>query len=82
MATGVSAPPGWQPSRRAWAWADLMRRVFEIDFFPARVGPGHQGSPRGATHPQAPRPPPELPVPAPARPPPRAGGDLAFTFPS
>jgi hypothetical protein len=25
------APPSAQRTRRAWAWADLMRRVFAID---------------------------------------------------
>lgn len=83
----VPTPPS-RPSRRGWLWADLMRRVFEIDVLACVCGARlrfvatiedppvvqrilrHLGLPT------------DTPVPAPARPPPAVGGDLAFAFPA
>ena len=77
------------PRRQYWAWADLMRRVFQIDILACAVCSGRlrfiatiEDPPvvqRILAHVGLPT---TLPEASPARPPPAAAGDtLAFDFP-
>jgi hypothetical protein len=82
-----AASPPAPPSRRAIAWADLLRRIFEIDVLACACGgrlrfiatiedpPVVQRILRHLGLPT------DTPVPDPARPPPVSGSALAFDFP-
>jgi len=86
-ADAAAPPSSASPSRRAFAWADLLRRVFEIDVLACACGgrlrfvatiedpPVVQRILRHLGLPT------DTPGPAPARPPPGGDTDLAFDFP-
>jgi hypothetical protein len=84
----ASGPPSpASPSRRAMAWADLLRRIFAIDVLACACG----GRLRFVATIEDPSVvqrilrhlglPTDAPVPEPARPPPGADAELAFDFP-
>ncbi|MCC6848742.1 MAG: transposase [Deltaproteobacteria bacterium] len=82
----TAAPPERRPSRRGWLWADLMRRVFEIDVLACDCGARLRFLATIEDPPVVQRIlrhlglPTDTPVSALARPPPR--DDLAFAFPA
>ncbi len=86
-AAAASPSPPRAPARRVWAWADLMRRVFEIDVLACVCGARLRFIATIEDPPVVQRIlrhlglPTDTPVTAPARPPPGAGDDLPFDFP-
>jgi len=86
--TPTALPTTPAPARRAWRWADLMRRVFALDVLACVCGarfrlvatiedpPVVQRILRNLGLPT------ETPIPAPARPPPGADRQPTFDFPS
>ncbi|MCC6766556.1 MAG: hypothetical protein IT293_18005, partial [Deltaproteobacteria bacterium] len=79
----TAAPPESRPSRRGWLWADLMRRVFEIDVLACDCGARLRFLATIEDPPVVQRIlrhlglPTDTPGPAPARPPPGAEDELA-----
>jgi len=86
-ADAAAPPSSASPSRRAFAWADLLRRIFEIDVLACACGgrlrfvAAIEDPPvvqRILRHLGLPT---DTPGPAPVRPPPGGDADLAFDFP-